>query len=93
MSLPIKKFTYAPVYVDAVPVTKDNMPEVAKWCEGEICKEDNTEGTSYIKVNVMKPQTPRQGMAFDTDWVIRLTNGFKVYTDKAFRRSFVPTPD
>lgn len=80
------KFARKPFYVDAVRVSEENIEEVAAWCQGEVLVDDN-EG-AYIKVRVHRPLTDRQTMAFIGDWVLGVSTGFKVYTPKAFDKSF-----
>lgn len=78
--------------VDAVRVTEENMAEVAEWCKGEIhddAPERNpTQCSNYIKVHVDNPLTVRQTTAFVGDWVLYAGKGYKVYTNKAFVKSF-----
>lgn len=79
------KFARKPFYVDAVRVSEANISEVAEWCGGVLMEED---GAPYIKVTVHRPLTDRQTMAFLGDWILESGNGFKVYTPKAFDKSF-----
>lgn len=79
------KFARKPIYVDAVRVSDKNFEEVAAWCEGTI---ENGEGGRFIQVKVHRPAHDRQTQAFPGDWVLSSGNGFKVYTSKAFDRSF-----
>lgn len=79
------KFARKPFYVDAVRVSDANMEEVAAWCEGEIFNED---GADFILVKVHRPLNERQTQAFIGDWVLFAGSGFKVYTPKAFDKSF-----
>lgn len=79
------KFARKPFYVDAVRVSEANIEEVAEWCEGEI--QENSDGR-YISVKVHRPLTERQTQAFLGDWVLFAGSGFKVYTPKAFDKSF-----
>lgn len=81
------KFTRKPFEVDAVQVTDDNIDEVAKWCQGEVKEEDNR---PYIKVRVLRVIDERQTKAFVGDWVLYAGTGYKVYTPKAFQKSFIP---
>lgn len=81
--------------VDAVRVTAENMYEVAAWCHGDVDVEKTpARGSSperedkFVKVRVNRPLTPRQTQAFIGDWVLYAGTGFKVYTDKAFNKSF-----
>lgn len=80
------KFARKPFYVDAVRVSEENIEEVAKWCNGDV-QTDSSEGL-YIKVRVHRPLTDRQTKAFIGDWVLFAGSGFKVYTPKAFDKSF-----
>lgn len=80
------KFARKPFYVDAVRVTEANMEEVAQWCKGEIL-EDPTDG-KYISVKVHRPLNDKQTMAFVGFWVLFAGTGYKVYTPKAFDKSF-----
>lgn len=84
------KFARKPFYVDAVRVSEANMEEVAKWCEGtiETSTEKETEGQKFISVKVYRPLNERQSQAFIGDWVLFAGSGFKVYTPKAFDKSF-----
>lgn len=80
------KFTRKPFEVDAVQVTAENIDEVAKWCQGEVTTED---GQPCIKVRVLRALNERQTKAFVGDWVLYAGTGYKVYIDKAFKKSFV----
>lgn len=80
------KFTRKPFEVDAVQVTAENIDEVAKWCQGEVITED---GQPCIKVRVLRALNERQTKAFIGDWVLYAGTGYKVYVDKAFKKSFV----
>lgn len=83
------KYARKPFVVEGVRVTDENMEDVAAWCNGDI--RTNTEDGSnkrYIKVRVHRPLTDRQSMAFAGDWVLYAGTGYKVYTNKAFHKSF-----
>lgn len=80
------KFARKPFYVDAVRVSEENMEEVAEWCDGKIV-EHETDG-KFVSVKVHRPLTERQTQAFVGDWVLNSGNGFKVYVQKAFDKSF-----
>ena len=82
------KFARKTFYVDAARVSELNIEEVASWCSGTI-KQDQT-GHTYIDVNVDRPLNDRQTQAYVGDWVLASVNGkgFKVYTPKAFDKSF-----
>lgn len=79
------KFTRKPFEVDAVQVTAENIEEVAKWCQGEVITED---GQPCVKVRVLRALNDRQTKAFVGDWVLYAGTGYKVYIDKAFKKSF-----
>ena len=85
-ALKTHKFARKTFYVDAVRVSENNMEAVAEWCGGEIVT-DHEDG-AHVKVKVHRPITERQTMAFIGDWVLWAGNGFKVYTPKAFDKSF-----
>lgn len=87
----LKKYTSAPIIVDAVQVTAENMKEVAAWCEGVIKSETLKKGpTPYISVNVLRPSTARQAKAYVGDWVSKHNESYKVYTRNAFDRCYLP---
>lgn len=90
----LRKYARKPFFVDAVRVTSENMERVAEWCQGDV----NTINTGqsderYIKVRVHRPLTDRQTQAFVGDWVLYAGTGFKVYTPKAFDKSFEEVAD
>lgn len=80
------KFARKPFYVDAARVSEDNIEEVAAWCDGTV--ETDNEGALHVKVKVHRPLTERQTRAYIGDWVLFAGIGFKVYTPKAFDKSF-----
>lgn len=104
--LQTERFVRLPFYVDAVQVTSANMDAVAKWCQGDVrssakgdpdlqtAMDPKTEKTTvpekYIKVRVVRPANDRQSMAFVGDWILYAGTGYKVYTDRAFQKSFEP---
>jgi hypothetical protein len=81
------KYMRKPFEVDAVQVTVTNLAEVAEWCQGEVLAE-GTPPAQYVKVNVERVLNDRQTKAFIGDWVLYAGQGFKVYTDRAFKKSF-----
>jgi hypothetical protein len=94
-SLKIEKYVRKPFAVDAVEVTESNLYEAAKWCGGRVHR--NTQrwgehaGQKFIRVNVPNALSERQTMAYIGDWILSSNtgkNGFKVYTPKAFEKSF-----
>lgn len=90
MDLQTERYARKPFYVDAVQVTKENLDLVAEWCHGDVQK--NSFG-QFVKVRVHRPLNDRQTQAFPGDWVLYAGTGFKVYTDKAFEKSFEPAPE
>lgn len=88
-----QKFTRKPFEIDAVQVTPENLEEVAAWCQGEILAgESEDTAQRHIKVRVHRPLNDRQTKAYPGDWVLYAGKGYKVYTDKAFKTSFQPSP-
>ena len=83
------KFARKPFEVEAVQVTTDNLEEVATWCKGELTTEGDTK---FIKVDVANFINERQTKAFVGDWVLYASNGYKVYTNKAFKKNFELVP-
>jgi hypothetical protein len=95
MTIKTEKYARKPFDVEAIQVTDENMIEVAKWCLGDIRNTlvsnkagDEKETQTYIKVRVRNPLNERQTKAFKGDWVLKSGNGFKVYTENAFKKSF-----
>ena len=92
-----ESYTRKPFPVDAVQVSEDNIQAVATWCGGEIRYSTKTVGEGdeatkvklpYIKVDVQHPLNERQTKAYAGDWVLKSDSGFKVYTGRAFEKSF-----
>jgi hypothetical protein len=79
-----------PFHVEGVQVTEANLEDVADWCGGEIRTQHTmSEGDKrYIKVRVHHPISDRQTKAYAGDWVLYSGNGYKVYTNSAFEKSF-----
>lgn len=95
MSITPIKHARKPFLVDAIQVTTENMVDVNEWCSGTLTNDDPKASENpdaapqYIKVDVNRPLNERQTKAYPGDWVLELVgSGFKVYTDKAFRKSF-----
>ena len=89
-----RKFARKPFFVDAVRVTSENMERVAEWCQGDVNTIQNGQSDErYVKVRVHRPMTDRQTQAFVGDWVLYAGTGFKVYTPKAFEKSFEEVVD
>jgi hypothetical protein len=75
-----------PYSVQAVRVTEANLDDVSAWADAPFEREGD--GPLYLKVDVKNPLTEKQTHAFVGDWVLKGKNGFKVYTDRAFKKSF-----
>ena len=82
----IETTTYVrkPFEVEAVEVTEENIEEVKDWCQGYL----DTDKRLFIKVKVARALNERQTKAYSGDWVLYAGTGFKVYTAKAFHRTF-----
>lgn len=78
-----------PFYVEAVRVTEENFDQVAEWCGGET-HVVNAKGkkSQYIKVDVKTALEERQSRARIGDWVLFTNKNFRVYTDRAFQKTF-----
>lgn len=94
-----EEYTRKPFRVEAVEVTEANQPAVALWCDSEIrhaqksVRDEKGEllervKVPYIKVHVQNPVNERQTKAYVGDFVLRSDSGFKVYTSRAFEKSF-----
>lgn len=95
MRLKTSKYTRKPFEVEAIQVTAENMEQVAKWCRGQLRRSAGPGGRNpqrYIKVPVKRFLTDRQTQAYVGDWVVTAieegAKGFKVYTPKAFTKTF-----
>lgn len=85
-----EKFQRKPFLVDGIRVTQENMEDVRKWCDGKIEKMQGSD-VSFVFVRVANPATDRQNKAFVGNWVIYMPGtGYKVYTNKSFKRTFEP---
>lgn len=91
MQLEVKSFSRKTFDVEAVQVTDDNMPEVAKWCGGSIKRTGS--GESYVNVPVKQPTNPEKNRnpfrAFPGYWVLKSNTGCRVYTQSGFEAAFV----
>lgn len=94
-----KTFMRRSFEVEAIRVTSENMEEVAQWCLGTILiqKRPTKRGEGgfikevpYLKVDVLRPLNERQTMAFPGDWILKTGTSFKIYTDIAFHKNFLP---
>lgn len=92
-----EKYVRKPLFVDAVQVSADNFYDIARWCQAEVRKIDESAkspsdiddpANEYIRVRVHNPKNPRQTKAFIGDWILYTEMGYKVYMDKPFRANF-----
>lgn len=83
------QYVRKPFNIDAVQITSTNMEDVALWVDGSVLEDDA--GKPYIKVDVKRPFNERQTRAYVGDWVLAAGTGYKVYNDKAFKKSFEQT--
>lgn len=93
MTIKTAQFVRKPFYVDGVQVTTENIQEVAEWCRGNIvtlADSSVNRGNQFIDVRVQRPLNPRQHQAYPGDWILSFNGQFKVYTPKAFEKSFDP---
>jgi len=98
------RYVRKPLYVEAIQVTPENFADVARYCEGTIGDKRNDPNAKqtksidevseidpskhYIYVQVNNPQNHRQTKAMLGDWVLKAEQGYKIYTDRAFKDNF-----
>lgn len=88
--LKTQNYQRRPFVVEAVKITKENFPEVADWCDGDMCNVEGEEpGKMYIKVPVNRPLHIKQTYAYVGHYVVKAGSGFKVYTPKKFEQDFI----
>lgn len=78
------KYVRKPFEVEAVQVTEENIEAVKDWCQGTL-EQDNR---PFIRIRVARVLNERQTKAYPGDWVLYAGTGFKVYTPKAFKKTF-----
>lgn len=83
--LETRQFVRKTFLIQEVQVTAQNMEMVAKWVGGEVCSDALGQ---HVKVKVHRPLNDRQTKAYATDHVLFAGTGFKVYNDRAFKKSF-----
>lgn len=76
-----------PLTVEAVQVTEENLYEVAKWCEGDVRTHGAT-NKKFIQVDVLHPLNPKQTKAMIGEWVLKSDQGYKIYSDAAFKKGW-----
>lgn len=80
-----KRYAHKPVIVEAIQVTVENLGDVARWCNGRVCKAGDNK---FVKVDVHNAKLNRHTQAYVGDWVLKTEHGLKVYTPKAFDAVF-----
>lgn len=95
-----EKYIRKPFPVEAVQVTAENINDVALWCKGNIewtkpasASAGVTGQRRFIRVPVFQPKSEHQTFAFESSWVLRAGQGFKVYTHRTFMKDFEKVPD
>lgn len=94
MPIQTEKYVRKPIIVDAIQVTRENIFEVALWCNGEIHWRVHPDGKgnegipNHIQVRVHSPVSERQKQAHPGDWVLYSNSGYKIYMDRAFQKTF-----
>lgn len=78
------KYVRKPFEVEAIRVTEENIEDVRDWCSGTLDQDNRP----FVRVRVARALNERQTKAYPGDWVLYAGTGFKVYTDKAFHRTF-----
>jgi hypothetical protein len=81
--------------VEAVKVTFENIEDLASWCGGEIETQETRvknviQIEKFIRVPVTRPANEKQTRAYIGDYILKSDNSFKVYTERAFLKSFEP---
>lgn len=89
MSFDPQKYERRTFVVEAVQVSRENMPQVIQWSGGTLLEDDLHR--PYISIDVNRPMNPKQTMAYEGDWVLKTSTGFRIYTNHAFDRSFERT--
>jgi hypothetical protein len=85
----IQMYQRKPLIVEAVQVTNDNIYDVAKWCDGDV-RTQHASGKKFIQVNVVNPKEPKMMRATVGSWVLKSDQGFKIFSEPAFRKSWEP---
>jgi hypothetical protein len=79
-------FVRKPLLVEGIQVNSENMEQVAVWCGGTI--QYTQSKRNFIKLQTKATPQARQNMAFVGDWVLKSDMGFKIYSKRAFDRTF-----
>jgi len=76
-----------PLIVEAVQVTDENIYDVAKWCGGDV-RTNTTTNKKFIQLEVIHPQNPSQTKALAGNWILKSDQGYKIWSDSAFKKGF-----
>lgn len=79
-------YSRKPLLVEAVQMTDDNALAIAQWCGGSVYVAVN--GKTTIHVKVLHPLHSKQEKAQPGDWILKSTQGYKIYQDSAFKKGF-----
>lgn len=82
-----------PFRVSSYRVTLTNIDKVAKWCGGRVAEGEKEGNLSRKLIKVPRfSKDPNKKLpdneAHVGDWVVRSGSSYRVYNDKAFRRTF-----
>jgi hypothetical protein len=84
----IQHYQRKPLIVEAVQVTNDNIYDVAKWCDGDVRTQHGAGKKKFIQVSVVNPKEPKVMRAMVGMWVLKSDQGFKIFSEPAFRKSW-----
>lgn len=87
----IQLYSRKPLVVEAIRVSADNLEAISAWCGGTVVRVENEtkKDRTYISVDVINPVKKALTRAHVGDWVLKSNKGFKIYTNNAFRNSFI----
>lgn len=83
-------WTRNPFEVEAVRVTEENICKVADWCGGTVAKSLSERSALYVAVEKVEPTKIRINRAYIGNWILRVNDEFRCYTDSAFKRAYQP---
>lgn len=77
--------------VECVQVTKENIQDVKKWCQGLI--KYTSSGAPYIRLLVIPNTKSTPANAHIGDWILFVGGRFKHYRDSAFKQAYSKKSD
>lgn len=86
-----EQYTRKNAQIEAVRVNLAELMKIAKWCGGHVRATDalGGDGKMYIHVKVVPSKfRNRRTQAFIGDWIVKDSDGFKIYENDAFRSTF-----